>query len=431
MLRKLLKPGIHLKRWVVLIALGCISLSLFFIIAFGREILLLFNALERQVSMFFNLPVGQYSPRLVLLLFLFFIGAISIVLGLKHLIRVFISYVAPEKSGKIARLIFASSELNKGKNIVVIGGGTGLNSLLSGLKKYTNNITAIITVADEGKSSRVMRTEYGVLPPGDIRNCIVALSDAEPLMAKLLQYRFTEGTFKGHPLGNMLITVMAKITGSFEKGVEETAKIFAIRGRVLPVSLGTTHLCAELENGKTICEEPEVEEHKKKYKSEIKRLFLDPQVSAYEKAVAAIKDADLVILGPGSLYTSILPNILVKGIPEALKKTSAKIAYVVNVMTQPGETDSYTAYDHVAKIEQYLGVGVLDFILVNKEKAPDELYQKYKKAGARRVKSDDAEIDRLREFGAEIVTANLMTKKDLLRHDSDKLAQAVVNLNKN
>ncbi|MDO8642058.1 MAG: YvcK family protein [Candidatus Woesearchaeota archaeon] len=428
MLRKLFMPGLHLKRWVFLIVLGFLSLMLFFIIAYGKEILLLLARLDQQVNSFFHLSVGQYSPRIVLLLFLFFIGLISIVLGLKHLIRRFVHYVAPEKRGRIAHLIFKSSELNKGKNIVVIGGGTGLNSLLSGLKKYTNNITAIITVADEGKSSRVMRTEYGVLPPGDIRNCIVALSDAEPLMAKLLQYRFNEGTFKGHPIGNMLLTAMAKVTGSFEKGVEETAKIFAIRGRVLPVSLGTTHLCAELENGKLICEEPEVEEHKKKYKSEIKRLFLDPQVSAYGKAVEAIKSADLVVLGPGSLYTSILPNILVKGIPEALRKTRAKLAYVVNVMTQPGETDQYTAYDHVAKIEQYLGIGVLDVILINKEKAPEQLYEKYKKAGARRVKSDEQELDRLRDFGAEIVTANLMTKKDLLRHDSDKLAQAVVKL---
>ncbi len=383
------------------------------------------NLLEHQVSSFFNVSAGQYSPRMMLLIFLFLAGLTCIIIGGKHLMKMFIHHVAPEKKGKIKHILFKSNELSQGKTIAVLGGGTGLKSLLTGLKKHTNNITAIITVADEGGSSRQMRDDFGELPPGDMRNCLVALSDSGPLLAKLLQYRFKVGTLKGHPIGNLLITAMAKVTGSFEKGIAETSKILNIQGRVLPVSLGRTHLCAELENGKVIREEPEVEHHTIKYKSKIKRLFLDPHVHAYKEAIKAIKRSDIVVLGPGSLYTSVLPNILVKGISEAIKSTGAKVVYVCNVMTQPGETDGYSAHDHVAQIEKYLGVGILDYIIVNADKAPEKIYKKYKAQGAERVDFDE---QRLKEFGAEIVQVKLMTKLNLLRHDPDKLAEAVIKL---
>ena len=435
-LSKLFLPGIRLKRWLLVMIIGLVSLILFFMSTFGKAVANVFDFLESKLALIFSLGDMGGGQKLLVKVALLLIGLGCLYLGTKHIVGRLIDALMPEKKGKIAHLLYKSSELNQGKNVVVIGGGTGLNSILTGLKQYTNNITAIITIADEGRSSRILRNEFGMLPPGDFRNCLVALSDSGPLMAKLLQYRFQKGKgLKGHPLGNLLITAMTHLTGDFEKGLEEIEKILSIRGKVLPVSVGKTSLCAVLENGKTIREEPNVEEHKTKYKSEIKKLFLDPPVSLTKKARDAILHADLIVLGPGSLYTSILPNILVKGVVEAIKEAKnkngkqAKVSYVCNVMTQPGETDYYTASDHVERMVQYLGVGVLDFVVLNDEKAPEQLYEKYKKEGAQRVKFDKESLHGFEEqYHVKVVLAKLMTKENLLRHDPDKLARAVLEL---
>lgn len=430
---KILLPGIQLKRWALLIIVGFISLVLFFLIAFGGRIQKIMNIIEAWIGNLFQVAPTAYSPRIMLEIIFLIIAIICLYLGTKHIIINLVNSLLPEKKGKIAHLLFKGSELQKGKKVVVIGGGTGLNSILSGLKKYTNNITAIINVSDEGGSSRMLRTEFGMLPPGDIRNCLVALSDSGPLMAKLLQYRFQKVPgLKGHPMGNLFITAMTKITGDFEKGLEEIEKILAIRGKVLPVSTGKTQLCATLENGKTIEEEPNVEEHKIKYQSEIKKLFLKPAIQVTEKSRQALMRADIIVLGPGSLYTSILPNLLVKGVVHTIKqakKRKAKVVYVCNVMTQPGETDKYTAADHVEKILQYLGPGMLDYVILNDERAPESLYVKYQKQGAQRVKYDKETLGGFeKQYGVKVVLASLMTKENLLRHDSDKLAKAVLRL---
>ncbi|MBI2147938.1 YvcK family protein [Candidatus Woesearchaeota archaeon] len=305
---RFLRPGLSVKRWLLSVLFGSLFLLLFIVLAFGDEIQLAMGIIGRQLSALFQLSPQQYGGKLIAEILFFAVGLFLLVLGGKRLIAFLINALLPEKKGKIAALLSKSMNLGNAPNVVVIGGGTGLNSLLRGLKEHTNAITAIVSVADEGSHSRKIRNEFGLLPPGDIRNCIVALSDSGPLMAKLLEYRFSEGKeLKGHNVGNLLIAALSRITGSFEKGVEETGKILAIRGRVLPVSLGTTHLCAELENGKLIREEPNVEEHKTKHQSEIKRLFLDPAVQAYKPSLDAIKDADVIVIGPGSLYTSILP----------------------------------------------------------------------------------------------------------------------------
>lgn len=421
---RFLRPGVHVKRWVLTVLVGGLCLLLFIILAFGDEIQLLMSIIGKQLTTLFSLQPRQVGGKLIVEVILFLAGLFLLILGSKRLMAFLVNALLPEKKGRIGALLFRSLDLDNAPRVVVIGGGTGLNSLLRGLKSHTNNITAIVSVADEGKHSRKIRNEFGLLPPGDIRNCIVALSDSGPLMAKLLEYRFSEGKeLKGHNVGNLLIAALSRITGSFEKGVEETGKILAIRGSVIPVSLGTTHLCAELENGKVIREEPNVEMHKTKYKSEVKQLFLDPPVHAYGPSVEAIKNADIIVIGPGSLYTSILPNILVKGIPEAIASSAAKKVYVCNVMTQPGETDKYDAALHVEKIVKYLGKSVLDYVVVNDERAPEELYRKYREEGSDRVRYEEGSLDK---FGVTIINAPLMTRENLLRHDPEKLARTVV-----
>jgi uncharacterized cofD-like protein len=418
-----------IKRWLLLIGLGFLALIAFILLAFGEELLLLFSIIGDQLNTFFRLSPEQYGVRIVAEIVLFIAGVVFIIIGIRKLWGFFSKALIPEKKGKIANLIYKQSVLQKAPRVVVIGGGTGLNSILSGLKNYTNNITAIVSVSDEGGSSRRLRTDFGMLPPGDMRNCLVALSDSGPLMEKLLEYRFKEGKgLKGHSFGNLLITALSKVTGSFDKAITETGNILAIRGKVLPVTLEPTHLCAELENGKIITEEPEVEKHKTKYKSEIRMLFLKPRnVKPFRGALKAIKKADYIVLGPGSLYTSILPNLLVKGVPEAIKKSKAKTVYVCNVMTQPGETDNYTASMHVEKIIQYLGKGVLNYVVVNTERAPEKLFKKYQKMGAKRVKYYKHEMKR---FKAKVIETKLLTKKNLLRHDPNKLAKAVLYIRK-
>ncbi|MBU0535892.1 MAG: YvcK family protein [Nanoarchaeota archaeon] len=426
-MRDLLLPGIGFKRWLILFVIGILGMFVFIAVTFSTELAIFFDVLNQQLTNLAHLPVHSYSPKLIGEVVLFIISIALLIFGGRGVISYLINALMPEKRGRIWNILAGYSQRNKAPKVVVIGGGTGLNSILSGLKKYTNNITAVVSVSDEGGSSRKLRYEFGMLPPGDIRNCIVALSDSGPEMAKLLEYRFEKGKgLQGHSFGNLLITAMTHTTGSFAKAIEETGKILAIRGKVLPVTLKQTSLCAELENGKVIEQEPNVEEHKIKYNSEVSRLFLKPKnVHAYPEAVKEILAADIIVLGPGSLYTSILPNLLVKGIPEAIKKSEARKVYVCNVMTQPGETDNYNVSDHVDKIVKYLGKNILDYVVVNNERAPQNLYERYRKQGANRVKLDRDSLDK---YNIEIIEADLLTKKNLLRHDPDKLAKVVVGL---
>ena len=429
-MNRLLLPGLRLKRWILLVLLGLLSLAIFFVLAFGSVLQVVFHAVDTRVSAILHLEPGAIGPKLVIELALFVLGVVFIIIGTKRVLRFLIDALLPEKKGKISHLLYMSSQLSKAPNIVVLGGGTGLFSLLSGLKRYTNNISAIVTMSDMGSrvktSTGRLRSDFGMLPPGDVRQCLVALSDSGDLMSDVLQYRFKEGSgLKGHSFGNILLTVLTKVTGGFDKAVAAAHQILAIRGKVIPVTLDQVHLCAKLENGRIIKREHNVEEHKLKYGVEVAELFLEPDARASKDALKAIKDADLIVLGPGSLYTSIIPNLLVGGIPEAIRRARAKKVYVCNVMTQPGETDGYTASDHAGKIVRYLGENVLDYIIVNTARAPDALYKRYKKEGARRVKFDETD---LKGFNADIVKTDLMTTENLLRHDPDKLARAVLRL---
>jgi len=268
----------------------------------------------------------------------------------------------------------------KQKRIVVIGGGTGVFNVLTGLKNYPYHLSAIVSIADDGGSSGILREEFGILPPGDLRRALVALSSSSSILAQLFNYRFENGTsLKGHSFGNLFITALERITGDFNQAIKEAGKILAIKGEVIPVSLENTRLIAQLENNEYIVGETNIDVPKHNPNLSIKKIFLSPSVRANPEALRAIKLADLIIIGPGDLYTSILPNFLVKGIKEAVKKSKAKKVYFSNLMTKFGETNNFTAKDFYAIIEKYLGKGIIDYFIVNSKKPKKKYLDLYKK----------------------------------------------------
>ncbi|MEE9584986.1 MAG: uridine diphosphate-N-acetylglucosamine-binding protein YvcK, partial [Candidatus Brocadiales bacterium] len=286
--------------------------------------------------------------------------------------------------------------INMGKfpdrlRVLAIGGGTGLPIVLQGLKTYSKNLTAVVTVTDSGRSSGMLREQYGVLPPGDARNCLVALSETDEQqedLYKLFQYRFDRGSLEGMSLGNLLMTALTDITGCFEKAIKKASKILAISGKVLPSTLQDTHICAELEDGTVLEGEFNVRQPDK---PPIKRALLkSDNVEALPETLEEIRNADIIILGPGSLYTSVIPNILVKGIREAIKNCGAIKIYVCNIVTQPGQTDSYTSSDHIKAMNQHLGEGVVDYVLVNDNLPRKDILEKYEEEGAVVVRRDPA-----------------------------------------
>lgn len=310
--------------------------------------------------------------------------------------------------------------------VVVIGGGTGLSTMLKGIKKYTSHITAVVTVADNGGSSGKIREEMGIIPPGDIRNCLVALANTEPIMEKLLQYRFTEGCFGGQNFGNLLLAVLTEISGSFEEAVHVTSNVLAITGKVLPVTLEDVHLNAVFDDGELVVGETEIVEYGKAKESDICHIELLPKWPEPNKAVIkAIEEADIIILGPGSLYTSIIPNLLVKDISACIRKAKAEKIYIANIMTQPGETSHLTLEEHIVILERYLGEKVINKVIVNNEEVESVYSKQYEEEGAMLLKVDEShsiwkDIKRL-----EAPLIKLYGDKKLIRHDSEKLARYI------
>lgn len=312
----------------------------------------------------------------------------------------------------------------KKANIVVIGGGTGLSAILRGLKTFPVDITAIVTVADDGGSSGRLREEFDIPPPGDVRNVLVALSEVEPLVEELFQHRFQNGDgLSGHSLGNLLLAGMTSITGDFAKGVRELSKVLNVRGKVLPAANQSIVLKAEMADGSIVVGESTIPKIGKR----IKRVFLTPEnVKPLAETIAAINKADLIVIGPGSLYTSVLPNLLVPGIADAVIKSPAKKVYICNVMTQPGETDDYTASDHVEALVSHVGNRIIDTIIVNNQEIDQQYLELYAKEGAKDVKYDKVELQRL---SYHIVADRLLIYRDnLLRHDAIKLSQLLLSL---
>ena len=307
-------------------------------------------------------------------------------------------------------------------HIVAIGGGHGLSAMLRGLKRYTKFITAIVTVADDGGGSGMLREDLGMLPPGDIRNCIMSLANTEPTMQKLLNYRFTEGSLAGQSFGNLFLAAMNGISGSFDEAVHRMGDVLAITGRVLPVTNQNVHLEAEFDNGSRCLGESKIFYAKKLNDCRIRKIRLVPEhPQPLPDALEAIADADVIVLGPGSLYTSIIPNFLVDGISEAVTRAQALKCYVLNIMTQDGETDGYTAADHIRAIFAHAGAGVMDVCIANNRKVSAEYLEPYQKEGVQQLLAAPEEVEQL---GVALREFPVCTPGRYIRHNPDELARA-------
>ena len=327
-------PGLNVKRWLFLVFLGSVFMVL--------GLLIIMDVRPIYMAMEYIRKAALILPSNILASVFIFIGAVIFFKGWKKTTLSIMDMDSAKGNYSLLEKLYRRRKLNKGAKIVAIGGGTGLSMLLKGIKKYTNNITAIVTVGDDGGSSGRLREEMGILPPGDIRNCIAALADDEDLVTKLFQYRFKKGEgLGGHSFGNLFLTAMCAITGNMVKAVRESANVLNIRGVVLPTTLDDMKLAAEFDDGTFVKGESNIPEVHKR----IKRLYTEPaDCRALPEALEAISNADLIILGPGSLYTSVIPNLLVAGIADAIEQSHAKKIYVCNIMTQPGETDGYSVF---------------------------------------------------------------------------------------
>jgi uncharacterized cofD-like protein len=307
--------------------------------------------------------------------------------------------------------------------VAVIGGGTGLSVMLRGLKEKPLDITAIVTVADDGGSSGVLRSELQIPPPGDIRNVLTALADVEPVLSQMLSYRFPLGTgLAGHSLGNLILAAMKDINGDFVSGVREMSRVFAVRGRVLPAAEQAIVLKAEMDDGSIVVGESQIPKTGKK----IKRVFIEPEnVPPLDEAKEAIQEADAILIGPGSLYTSILPNLLVTQIADTVKASKAVKIFICNVMTQPGETDMYSVSDHLQAIEEHIGAKIFDHVIVNKGKIPISVQEKYAEKGAKIVRFDK---DVLSQQGYHVIADELVLFRTYLRHNAAKLSDHIYDL---
>ncbi|MDP2830865.1 MAG: YvcK family protein [Candidatus Omnitrophota bacterium] len=394
-------PGIGIKRWV--------GLS-----AFGVVLLILGTA---------NLRSEEFWLIQILDALIVISGIIILILGIKRLMRSFIAIFVPSSRGtELIDILYQKKHLSRGPRIVTVGGGTGLSVLLSGLKNFTSNISAVVTVADNGGSSGRLRQQFDVLPPGDIRNCLVALADAPALMRDLFQFRFDEHSeFSGHSFGNLFLTVMTRLTGDFEKAIKETSKVLALRGQVIPSTLGDVTLVAHFSDGSMVIGEEQIPLARKS----ISRVSLTPeQPLATPDALKAIKEAQIIVLGPGSLYTSIIPNLLIKEITQEIAESEAIKVYVCNVMTQPGETDGYSVSDHIKALFKHSHEQILDYCVVNNGEVPGEVLKRYSQDNSLLVVNDRKKVENL---GVRVVEEDFsMIADGVIRHDAEKLAKIIL-----
>ena len=417
---KWLYPNLKVKRWFILAVFGIFLFATGFAVmndgvALGyaelqfREIIYKLTGSTQYIAV----PTGAIISSL---------GIIAIIIGFKRMLHSIISSVLPDNEGRIVDVIYARHHLRRGPKIVVVGGGTGLSALLRGLKQYTCNLTAIVTVSDDGGSSGKLRDELGIQPPGDVRNCLVALADTEEIMDTLFSYRFESGALEGHSLGNLLLAGLTDTFGDFQKGIEQASKVFAIRGHVFPSTLEQVVLIADLEDGTRVRGETSVRDTEGK----IRRVYLEPyDCTPLPDAMQALEEADLIVLGPGSLYTSVLPNLLVEGLQAKIRAVKAPCVYVCNVMTEKGETDNYRVSDHLKAILDHCGAGFVDAILANKGTITAPILKRYVEEEAVPVIADPKVVEKM---GAKYFEANLVQEGNVVRHDSDRLAKELIRL---
>ncbi|MBT9134382.1 MAG: Gluconeogenesis factor [Firmicutes bacterium] len=417
-LLKWLYPGLRVKRYLFLATCG-VGLSMVGLgLLWGRKLL---GFLEEQLYIYLKASAGTTALYVTGALLLG-LGLVVVGVAVKSVMRSILEIITPEQETELVDVLFRRRLLKSGPRVVAIGGGSGLSVLLRGIKHYTSNITAVVTVSDDGGSSGRLRGEMGILPPGDIRNCVLALADTEPLLESLFQYRFKDGELLGHSFGNLLIAAMTGVTGDFQLAIKEFSKVLAVRGRVLPVTAADVRLRAELEDGSVV----EGETNVSLCGGQVRTLELVPSdAEALPEVLRAIAEADAILLGPGSLYTSVIPNLLVRGVGEALAATKAPKIYICNVMTQPGETEGFTASRHVSAIERFSSPRLIDCIVVNSARVRAHLLSKYAAASSGPVTLD---FPRLHQLGVRIATGDLLHQGDVVRHDPDKLARRVMQL---
>jgi len=416
---KWLSPGLFVKRWLL------ISLSGVFLTSFGLAIWVKLTPVNRFLEFVSQaletiarlVPNSVSGPLAVLL------GVFLLFWGQSRTVETITEALQPDASEELVDRLRTHRRLHRGPKIVAIGGGTGLSTLLRGLKQYSSNITAIVTVADDGGSSGRLRREMGILPPGDIRNCIAALADEEKLLTELFQYRFHTGDgLSGHSFGNLFISAMTEITGDLEQAIDASAKVLAIRGKVLPATLTDVSLWAKLADGRIIEGESKITEAM----GQIRQIGCHPaDPVALPAALAAIKEADYIIIGPGSLYTSIIPNLLVPAIRQALARVTVPRIYVCNIMTQPGETDNYSVADHLRAIEGVCEERIVDAVLAQKTAPSPQSLQLYAQEHSHPVFLDREEVGKM---GYRIVLANVMAEDEVtakVSHDPQRLARVL------
>ncbi|GBF86561.1 gluconeogenesis factor [Aphanothece sacrum FPU3] len=417
---KWLSPGLFVKRWLLISATGLILTIL------GLAIWIKLTPINRFLEFTSKLleTFTTYIPYYISGPLALFLGLFLLLWGQSRTVGSITEAFNPEGDEQLVDRLLAHRRLNRGAKIVALGGGTGLSTLLRGLKQYSANITAIVTVADDGGSSGRLRREIGVLPPGDIRNCVAALADEEKLLTELFQYRFQAGDgLTGHSFGNLFLTAMTDITGDLEQAIATSSKVLAVRGKVLPATLSDMRLWAELSDGRLI----EGESNITSAKGQILHMGCTPaDPPAVPAAIRAIEEAEYIIIGPGSLYTSVIPNLLVPDIREALGKVDVPRIYVCNIMTQPGETEGYTVADHIEAIDRICGKRLFDAVLVQRNPPSPYALKSYAEENCHPVFLNREDVANL---GCRVVLANVMDENPTtgrVRHDPQRLAKVLL-----
>ena len=410
-----LYPGMHIKRWLVLLVVGMTFLSLGAAYLF-REAYLAYDF--PGVAHYLTLQMIPRWGRGVIFVSVA-LGSVGIAFWKLNQSLLYAVVRPGAQNGSMAESLYAKRVLSRGPRVVAIGGGTGLSVLLRGLKEHTSNLTAIVTVADDGGSSGRLRQDFGVVAPGDIRQCVAALAEAEPLMSRLFQYRFRAGEgLEGHSFGNLFIVAMANVTGNFETAIHEASRVLNVRGTILPSTLVDVTLSARTHDDELVHGEHNITEHG----ARIRELFLNPaNAEAHPDAVRAVLDADFVVIGPGSLYTSVLPNLLVEDLRTALLSTNAQRIFVCNVATQHGETDDFGVADHIEAIERHTAPGLIEAVIANNNLAalPKALHS----APVALSHPEARVFEHVR-----VVQSDVVSSENRYRHDFEKLAATILDV---
>lgn len=425
---RLVVSTLGLYRYALLAMIGLVIFGVGFYVSF-RELFMptvgiftgAFNAILRPVVGDEPIEATNHILGGIFLVF----GTFALIYGSRTFMRRLVETFEPSAKSGIVGAYIKRKQLAQGPRIVVLGGGSGLSTLLRGLKQYSSNLTAIVTVTDDGGSSGRLVQEMGIIPPGDIRNCLVALADAERRMTDLFQHRFKKsaGALSGHSVGNLFIAgLIEQCDGDVEQALQVASEVLAIRGKVVPSTMDRVRLRAVMEDGSEICGETAIVSSSKR----IRRIFLDPEdVAVNPAAIEAIKEAELICIGPGSVYTSVIPNLLVPGMSQALAQAKCPSVYICNVMTQFGESDSFTAAEHLVALQANVDRKVCDYILVNDGTPSPEAIARYRASQQQLVEPD---LDRVRQLGYRAVTGDLISETDVVRHDPMRVAAKLMDI---